>query len=117
MTELQVTNKMRHSILTFIFLLFTGIIVSTSLIGIVSAQSLVSISPSTQQVDEAQDFTISVYVEPDLPISGAAFDLQFDSSLVSVVSITEGDLFNQGGSSTFFNPGTIDNSQGTVTNV
>ena len=104
---------MRYSVLILLFV----VLICINAVGMASAQSLVSISPSTQQVDEAQDFTISVYVEPDLPISGAAFDLQFDSSLVSVVSITEGDLFNQGGSSTFFNPGTIDNSQGTVTNV
>lgn len=117
MTELQVTNRMRHSILTFLFLLFTGIIVSTGLIGVVSAQTLVSISPSTQQIDEGQNFVISVYVEPDAPVSGAQFNLQFDSSLVNVVSITEGDLLNQDGASTIFSSGTIDNSQGTITDV
>jgi PGF-pre-PGF domain-containing protein len=117
MTELQVTNKMRHSILTSLFLLFMCIIVITSLIGVVSAQTLVSISPSTQQIDEGQNFTISVYVEPDASTPGAAFDLQFDSTLVNVVSITEGDFLNQGGATTFFIGGTIDNSQGTVTNV
>ncbi len=117
MTELQVTNRMRHSILTFLFLLFTGIIVSTGLIGVVSAQTLVSISPSTQQIDEGQNFVISVYVEPDAPASGAQFNLQFDSSLVNVISVTEGDLFNQAGATTIFDDGTIDNSQGTVTDV
>ncbi len=119
MTELQVTNRMRHSILTFLFLLFTGIIVSTSLIGVVSAQTLVSISPSTQQLDEGQNFVISVYVvpEPDVPASGAQFTLQFDSSLVNVISVTEGDLFNQAGATTIFDAGTIDNSQGIVTDV
>jgi len=108
---------MRQSILTFLFLLFTGIIVSTSLIGIASAQTLVSISPSTQQIDEGQNFVISIYVEPDAPASGAQFNLQFDSSLVNVVSVTEGDLFNQDGANTFFRSGTIDNSQGTITDV
>ena len=119
MTELQVTNRMRHSILTFLFLLFTGIIVSTSLIGVVSAQTLVSISPSTQQIDEGQNFAISVYVVPELdaPASGAQLNMQFDSSLVNVVSITEGNLLDQDGASTLFSAGTIDNSQGTVTDV
>ena len=108
---------MRHSILTFLFLLFTGIFVITSLIGIVSAQTLVSISPSTQQIDEGDNFVISVNVVPDAPTSGAQFNLQFDSSLVNVVSVTEGNLLDQDGASTIFSPGTIDNSQGTVTDV
>jgi PGF-pre-PGF domain-containing protein len=34
-----------------------------------------------------------------------------------VVSITEGDLLNQDGASTIFSSGTIDNSQGTITDV
>ncbi len=117
MTELQVTNRMRYGILTFLFLLFTGLIVSTSLIGVVSAQTLVSISPLTQQIDEGQSFTISVYVEPDAPASGGQLNLQFDNSLVNVINITEGNLLNQDGASTIFNSGTIDNSQGTVTDV
>ena len=117
MTEQQVTNRMRHSILIFLFLLLISIIVNTSLIGVVSAQTLVNISPSTQQIDEGENFMIGVYVEPDAPISGAAFDLQFNSSLVNVVSITEGNLLNQDGASTLFSAGTIDNSQGTVTDV
>ena len=117
MAELQLINRIRHSILTFILLLFTGIIISTSLIGVVSAQTLVSISPLTQQIDEGQNFVIQVYVEPDAPVSGAQLSLQFDSSLVNVVSITEGNLLNQDGASTIFSVGTIDNSQGTVTDV
>ena len=117
MTELQVTNKMRHSILTSLFLLFMCIIVITSLIGVVSAQTLVSISPSTQQIDEGQNFTIIVYVEPDAPASGAQFNLQFDSSLVNVISVTEGNLFNQDGATTIFISNNIDNSQGTVADV
>jgi hypothetical protein len=104
-------------ILEIFILLFIGIIVSTSLIGITSAQTLASISPSTQQIDEGQNFVISVYVEPDTHVSGAQFNLQFDSSLVNVVRITEGDLLNQNGDSTLFNAGTIDNSQGTVTDI
>jgi PGF-pre-PGF domain-containing protein len=105
--------------LTFLFLLFTGIIVSTGLIGVVSAQTLVSISPSTQHIDEGQNFVISVYVvpEPDAPASGAQLNMQFDSSLVNVVSITEGNLLDQDGANTLFSAGTIDNSQGTVTDV
>ena len=104
---------MRYSVLILLFVVF----ICTNVVGMASAQTLVSISPSTQQIDEGQNFVISIYVEPDAPASGAQFNLQFDSSLVNVVSITEGDLLNQDGASTIFSSGTIDNSQGTVTDV
>ena len=104
---------MRYSVLILLFV----VLICINAVGMASAQSLVSISPSTQQVDEAQDFTISVYVVPDAAVSGAQFNMQFDSSLVNVVSIMEGNLLDQNGATTIFSGGTIDNSQGTVTDV
>lgn len=104
---------MRYSVLILLFVVF----ICTNAVGMASAQTLVSISPSTQQIDEGQNFVISIYVEPDAPASGAQFNLQFDSSLVNVVRITEGNLFNQDGASTVFGVINIDNSQGIVTYV
>ncbi|MDF1557231.1 MAG: PGF-pre-PGF domain-containing protein [ANME-2 cluster archaeon] len=113
MIEFQAANGMRYTII----LLFSLLLLSLNVAGTASADIQVSISPSTQHVDEGLNFTISVYVEPDVPISGGQFNLVFDSSLVSVTGVTEGDLLNQDGASTIFNPGTINNSQGTVTDV
>ncbi|HJH28804.1 MAG TPA: PGF-pre-PGF domain-containing protein [Methanosarcinaceae archaeon] len=104
---------MRYSVLILLFV----VLICINAVGIASAQTLVIISPSTQQIDEGKNFVISVYVGPDAPVSGAQFNLQFDSSLVNVVSVTEGNFFNQDGGSTIFNSGTIDNSQGTITDV
>jgi len=87
------------------------------LVGTASAATLFTISPATQHVDVGQNFTINVYIGPDVPISGGQFNLLFDSSLVQVTGISEGNLLNQDGANTIFNPGTIDNSQGIVTNV
>jgi hypothetical protein len=85
--------------------------------GIALAQTGVSVSPTTQNVNQGDPFTIDITVNPDTPILGVQFDLSFDPSLVEANSVTEGDLLNQDGASTFFDPGTIDNAAGTITGV
>jgi len=94
---------------TVIALLFVGSACATP--------TPVSISPASQTVAPEQTFTVDVLVEPAVAIAGAQFDLSFDASLVTAISVSEGDLFNQGGCGTFFLPGTIDNHAGTITGV
>ena len=89
----------------------------SGLAGMASAETLVSVSPSTQNVAKGETFTINVTINPDRSVAGAQFDLSFDASLVSAESVTEGDLLNQDGASTFFSPGTIDNAAGTINSV
>jgi hypothetical protein len=45
------------------------------------------------------------------------FDLSFNASLAAVSKVEKGGLLEQGGASSFFNPGTIDNQTGTITGV
>jgi hypothetical protein len=87
--------------------------------GIASAAeaTTVSIASPTESVDPGQQFTVSIAVVPGTAIAGMQFDLSFDPSLVTVESVKEGDLLGQGGASTFFNSGKIDNRAGTVTGV
>ncbi|NPE29394.1 PGF-pre-PGF domain-containing protein [Methanococcoides sp. SA1] len=92
------------------------VLFASILIAPVSAETVVSISPSDQSVATGSNVTVVVYIEPDIPISGAQFDLSFNSYALSVVSISEGDVFTNN-ASTLFNKGTIDNSEGTITNV
>ena len=70
-----------------------------------------------QIVTPNQQFTINVTIDPAVPITGAQFNLLFDSAIATVDSVTEGDLFTRNGASTIFNGGTIDNNAGTVTDV
>jgi len=81
----------------------------------------VSVSPYSQTVAPGQTFTVDILVNPVAEIAGAQFELFFDPSLVTAISVTEGDLLNQGGCDTFFlpdfRPGTIDNDAGTITGV
>ncbi len=82
-----------------------------------SATTTVIISPSTQIVSQGESFSINVSIEPDTAIAGAQFNLQFNSSIINVNSVMEGELFKQNGANTLFNPGTIDNVAGVVTHV
>ena len=93
------------------------LVVGLLFLGSACAPAPVSISPTSQTVSPGQTFTVDISVEPTVLIAGAQFDLSFDSSLVTAVSVAEGDLFNQGGCNTYFVPGTIDNEAGTITGI
>jgi hypothetical protein len=60
---------------------------------------------------------VDIFVDPDTEIAGAQFDLSFDALVVTVNDVTEGNLLSQGGASTFFMSGKIDNVAGTITSV
>jgi len=77
----------------------------------------VGIASPSQPVDPGQRLTISISVVPGTAIAGMQFNLSFDPSLLAVESVKEGDLLGQGGASTYFNSGKIDNQAGTVTGV
>jgi hypothetical protein len=77
----------------------------------------VSVSPPAQAVDAGQQFHVTIDVAPGAAMAGMQFDLSFDSSVVVVDLVEEGNLLRQGGATTFFNPGKIDNQAGTITGV
>ncbi len=86
--------------------------------GVVSAATTaVSVPALTQSVAAGQQFTMSVAVVPGTAIAGMQFDLSFNASLAAASTIAEGGLFKQGGATTFFNSGTIDNQAGNITGV
>ncbi|WP_094228984.1 cohesin domain-containing protein [Methanolobus psychrotolerans] len=98
---------------------FTAIIVLCLIFpsGITTAATSVSILPSSQAVEPEENFTLQVYIKPDTAIYGLQLDLTYDSSLVTINSIEEGDLFADSGSPIMFNPGKIDESAGTVSQI
>ena len=77
----------------------------------------VSISTGDYSVHRNRNFTVNISLDPTVPIQGLQSDLSFDSTLVSVVSVTEGNLLTQGGASTYFSQGDIDNAKGTITGM
>ena len=89
----------------------------SGLTGMASAEILISVSPSAQNVADGETFMINVTIDPDTSIAGVQFDLRFDASLVSADRVTEGDILKQDGANTYFSPGTIDNTTGMITGV
>jgi hypothetical protein len=77
----------------------------------------VSVEPASKVVGIGETFSVDILVDPDTDIAGVQFNLSFDASVVTANSITEGNLLKQGGASTFFIPGTMDNVAGTITGV
>ena len=79
--------------------------------------AVVSASAPTQLVSPGTQFTVNITIQPNNPIAGVQFSLSFNPSLVTVNGIEEGNLLNQNGASTYFIPGTINNTTGTITGV
>jgi hypothetical protein len=82
-----------------------------------ASPAVVTVSVPAQPVSHGQQFTVNIVMQPNNAIAGAQFSLSFNPSLVSINSVTEGNLFNQGGANTYFMAGTINNAAGTLTNV
>jgi len=88
------------------------------LVMLIPSSSAAEVTASNKIVAPGQSFDLNVSIKPlGTPIAGAQLDLSFDRSLLRINSITEGPLFKQKGSSTFFNGGIINNYAGTVVNI
>ena len=75
-------------------------------------QTQISISPSSQIVSTDEIFTVNITIDPAEPIVGAQCSILFDPSLLEVIDVEEGDLFD--GFTRFFIKGETDNLNGTV---
>jgi hypothetical protein len=98
-------------------LLVISLTVLLSSIATAAGNVIVSVVTPDNALGPGEQFTISIDVEPNNAIAGMQFDLSYDPDIVTVNSVTEGNLLNQGGASTYFNTGQIDNVAGTITGV
>ncbi|NYT20133.1 MAG: PGF-pre-PGF domain-containing protein, partial [Methanosarcinales archaeon] len=73
--------------------------------------------PASSSVDEMQEFAVNIHLQPDRPVAAIQFDLSYDSELVSVVSVSEGEFLRQDGALVWFNPGQIESSNGMINSV
>ena len=78
------------------------------------ANTVVTVTPSSTILAAGAPFSVTVAIAPGVAIAGAQFDLSFNPQALKVNSVTEGNLFKQGGAGTYFMPGTIDNVNGSV---
>jgi hypothetical protein len=101
----------------------TLIIVLIIALGLVPLSTAVADEPTTVSisapsgVNPGEQFTINIAVEPGTSIAGMQFNLAFDPAVVTADSVTEGNLLSQGGATTYFSPGTINNVAGSISGV
>ncbi|MHC1755349.1 MAG: cohesin domain-containing protein [Methanosarcina sp.] len=100
---------------TLVLLLF--ILLAIAFTGTAFAETVVSVSLQEPAAGGDENFTVNVYIEPDEPVAGVQFDFVFNSSLISVKNIREGNLLKQPDSDTVFSAGDVENSNGIVTGV
>jgi hypothetical protein len=107
----------KHNFLKII--IFTITLIANAFLPVtVSAAGTAIVTVSTPtSVNAGQQFTVDITVQPNNSIAGVQFNLSFNPSLVTVNSIKEGNLFKQGSANTYFYPGQIDNTAGTITSV
>jgi hypothetical protein len=101
-------------ILTFIVIVTLGLFPAST--AYADETTIVSVS-APSEVEAGEQFTVSIMVEPGTAVAGVQFNLSFDQSLVTASSVAEGTLLSQGGAATYFNPGTINNTAGTISGV
>jgi len=77
--------------------------------------SKIYINPENTQVSQGETFNVTIYCEPIQHIKAFEFDLEYDEKLIQANAIYEGDIFQN--YSTWFNAGTIDNSNGYIDNI
>ena len=77
------------------------------------AISTVSIQPTVSTVDVGSFFDVFVDVSSVTDLYAFQFDIGFDPAILSAIGATEGPFLPSGGT-TFFIPGFIDNTAGTI---
>jgi Cohesin domain len=73
----------------------------------------ISVQPTDLAVAPGQTFSLNVDALDVVDLYAFQFDINFTSGLLLATGVTEGG-FLPGGGSTFFIPGTVDNSAGTI---
>ena len=101
---------------SFVYLSTTMLILSYLVIPVLAdGEAEMSVMLSKAVVSGSETFTVSIYCTPSQPMKSFEFSLHYDETLIHANSVTEGDIFS--GYDTFFNEGTIDNSNGEITSV
>ena len=62
-------------------------------------------------------FTVNLNAENVYDLSGWQFDIDYDPEVLEAVEVNEGDFLKEGGGTTFFQKGTIDNTTGKITKL
>ena len=120
-------NKLRISIM----LLISMIIILPAISGLhvgkgdlykgvldVSSATGIGVVPSTETVFVGNEFNLTIYIDPTEEIGGWSLDLSFIQGMVNVLGVMPWDEWNNIVENvSLFDPGDIDNENGTITNI
>jgi hypothetical protein len=107
---------LRYSRILIILLVLSLLVFIPGLVA-AAGNAVVSVAAPSGTINPGQQFIVSINVVPNNAIAGMQFDLSYNPSIVTVNSVAEGNLLNQAGANTYFNPGQINNTVGTITGV
>lgn len=85
-----------------------------ALLAAPASATTLSFAAPAPAVQVGDTFTLDVLVADAPDLYAFQFDIAFDPAIVQANTVLEGDFLSAGGRTTFFLPGTIDNSAGTV---
>ena len=80
-----------------------------------TASTIITLETETQNIKPHTDFYATITVQPGQDIAGVQCDFHYNPSLITVINVTRGNLFN--GYDTYFIPGENNPSQGTLTGI
>ena len=72
---------------------------------------------SKTPIHAGDTFTLDIRAENVFDLAGWQFDIDFDPTILEAVDVSEGEFLKTDGGSTFFQPGSIDNTAGKITGL
>ena len=72
---------------------------------------------SKTPIHTGDTFTLNIRAENITDLAGWQFDIAFDPTVLETVNVSEGNFLKTGGSTTFFQSGSIDNAAGKITGL
>ena len=72
---------------------------------------------SKTPIHTGDTFTLDIGAEDVFDLAGWQFDIAFDPAILEALNVIEGDFLKTGGSTTFFQGGSIDNAAGKITGL
>ena len=116
LSRMEIKNMSRYLRNLIVFLV---VLLAFFLPGLAYAagNAVVSVSTPAGAIDPGEQFAININAQPNNALAGMQFNLSYNPSIVTAVSVVEGNLLSQDGAGTYFNAGQINNVAGTITGV
>ncbi len=86
-------------------------------ISTASTKTRVGYTFSESKIYVGDTFTLDLSARNVIDLAGWQFDIAFDPAVLETVEVNEGDFLKEGGGTTFFQKGTIDNTTGKITKL